>query len=83
MRRSPPGLQFYLQLPAFEGAANDDLHLLNLERLAEKVVGASVGRLQGDLPRIEGGHDNDRHIWSQFLVAREQVQPIPIGQSEI
>ncbi len=78
--RAPQGLEFHLPPPALEGTAHHNLHLLEVKRLAEEVIGSSAGGLQGYLTCTEGRHEDDRHIWSQLLVVREQLQPIPIGQ---
>ncbi len=66
-----------------QGLLEDDLQLLDVDRLAEVVLGAELHRLDRRLDRAVGGHDDDHRLRAHLLDLREQLDPVHARHAQV
>jgi hypothetical protein len=80
---------FRLHLARAQRAGQHHLELLEVERLRHVIVGAALHRLDRDLLRAVGGHEDAERRVGQRLRALDQVEPFRaagqphVGQEEV
>ena len=71
------------QPPALHRVADDDQHVVVLERLREVVERALLGRRDGVLDRAERRHHHDRQLVVESPDVLEDIETVAIGEHEI
>ena len=71
------------ELPLLERVADFDLQLVDVERLAEVVVGAQPHRLDGGVGRRERGNHDAEHVLIDALGGAQHVDAAHVGHLDV
>ena len=71
------------QLPPLDGVADDDQHLVVLERLGDVVERAALHRRDRGLDRRKGRDHQDRQVVVELLQLVEQREPVHAGHHDV
>ena len=69
--------------PPVDQAPDDDLELLVIKRLLDKIVGAQAKRLTGDVDRPERRHQNYADVRVRRPGLSQQLDAVDVGHSHV